>query len=59
MNEQLNDEEAVRARHRQRIEQMRREKERQMLHRRYIKKYAPLAAGGAVVLFILISCDFL
>ena len=54
MNEQLNDEEAVRARHRQRIEQMRREKERQMLHRRYIKKYAPLAAGGAVVLFILI-----
>lgn len=53
MNEQLNDEEAARARHRQRIEQMRRDKDRQMMRRRYFKKYVPLAAG-AVVLFVLI-----
>ncbi|MDE5907308.1 MAG: serine hydrolase [Lachnospiraceae bacterium] len=53
MNEQLNDEEEIRARHRQRIEQMRRDKERQMMYRRYFKKYTPLAAG-AFVLFVLI-----
>lgn len=54
MIEQLNDEDALRERHRRRIEEMRREKEKQMMYRRYLKKYAPLAAGAAVVFIILI-----
>lgn len=53
MSEQLNDEEAIRARHRQRIEEMHRSKQRQMMYRRYFRKYAPLAAG-VIIVFILI-----
>lgn len=53
MIEELNDEEARRTRHRLRVEEMRRDKEKQMMYRGYFKKYAPLAAV-VVVVFILI-----
>lgn len=55
MIEQLNDEEAIRARHRQRIEEMRREKEKQMLYRSYFRKYAPLAAGGLIIFLLILA----
>lgn len=55
MIEQLNDEEAARARHRQRIEEMRRDKEKQMMYRMYFRKYAPLAAGGVVLLLFILA----
>lgn len=55
MIEQLNDEEAIRARHRQRIEKMRREKEKQMLYRSYFRKYASLAAGGLIIFLLILA----
>lgn len=55
MIEQLNEEEAARERHRQRIEQMRRSKQRQLLFRSYFKKFAPLAAGGIAVCLLLLA----
>ena len=55
MIEQLNDEETIRARHRQRIENMRREKEKQMLYRGYFRKYAPLAAGGMIIFLLILA----
>lgn len=55
MVEQLNDEEAIRARHRQRIEEMRREKEKQMLYRSYFREYAPLAAGGLIIFLLILG----
>lgn len=55
MIEQLNDEEAIRVRHRQRIEKMRQEKEKQMLYRSYFRKYAPLAAGGLMILLLILA----
>ncbi len=53
VNEQLNEDNAVRERHRQRIEQMRRDKERQMVLRRNIRKYAPVGAGVLAVLLLI------
>lgn len=55
MIEQLNDEEEIRARHRRRIEAMRREKEKQMLYRSYFRKYAPLAAGGLIIFLLILG----
>ena len=55
MIEQLNDEEARRARHRLRVEEMRRNKEKQMMYRSYFKKYAPLAAGGVVIVLLILA----
>ncbi len=48
MEEQLNEEEAARERHRKRIEQMQRSKRRQMLFR----KFAPPVAGTVIVLML-------
>lgn len=55
MIEQLNDEEAARERHRRRIEQMRKSKQKQLLFRSYFRKFAPLAAGGIVVCLLLLA----
>lgn len=55
MIEQLNDEEAARERHRQRIEQMRKSKQKQLLFRSYFRKFAPLAAGGIAVCLLLLA----
>lgn len=55
MIEQLNEEEAVRERHRRRIEEMRRSKQRQLLFRSYFRKFAPLAAGVVALFFLLMA----
>lgn len=53
VNEQLNEDDGIRERHRQRIEQMRKDKERQMMLRRNIQKYAPAGAGAIAVLLLV------
>lgn len=53
MIEQIDDEEARRERHRQRIEEMRRNKQKQMRRRIYIKKLAPLALCFFIIIMIL------
>lgn len=54
------EEETARERHRQRIEEMRRSKEKQMEQRRMIKKYAPIGAGAlAVVILLLVGIKLL
>ncbi len=55
MNIQLNDEDEIAAGHRARVAAMRREKERQQMVRRYIKKYAPIAAGFLAVFILLVT----
>ena len=52
---QLNDEEAARERHRQRIERMRKNKQKQLMFRGYFRKYVPLAAGGIGVCLLLLA----
>lgn len=53
MIEQIDDEEARRERHRQRIEEMRRSKQKQMRRRMYIKKLAPLFLCFFIIVMIL------
>lgn len=53
MTEQYSDEEARRARHRQRIEQMRKSKRKQMRRRRLMRKLTPLAACLLAVFFLI------
>lgn len=55
MIEQLNDEDEVRKRHRQRIEEMRRSKEKQMMRRRILKKYVLPAAGCVIGVSLIIG----
>lgn len=53
MSGQLSDKEALRARYRRRIKEMHKSKQRQMLYRRYFRRYAPAAACMiAIVLMI-------
>lgn len=49
------EEETARERHRQRIEEMRRSKEKQMMRRKYIKKYAPVGAGLLAALILVFT----
>lgn len=53
MTERYSDEEARRARHRQRVEQMRESKRKQMRRRRLMRKFAPLAVCLLVVFLLL------
>lgn len=53
MIEQIDDEEARRARHKQRIEEMRRIKQKQMRRRMYFKKFAPLVLGVFIIVLII------
>lgn len=53
MSEQLNNEHEIAASHRRRVEEMRRDKERQLLMRKRLKRYVPIAAAGAAVLILL------
>lgn len=48
-------EETARERHRQRIEEMRRSKEKQMMRRKYMKKYAPVGVGILAALVLLFA----
>lgn len=52
MIEQINDEEARRVRHKQRIEEMRRSKQKQMRRRMYFKKMAPLVLSVLIIFLI-------
>lgn len=55
MNGQTDEEEARRARHRQRIEEMRRSKRKQMRRRRHFKKLAPLVLGVFIIFLIVVG----
>lgn len=55
MNEQLSDEEMIRARNRARIAAMQKSKQRQMLFRKYFRIFAPATAGVVVIVLLLIT----
>ena len=54
MNGQIDDEDAIRERYSQRIEEMRRSKAKQMQFRANIKKYGPPAAAVCIVLILIL-----
>lgn len=51
----VNGEEEIRERHKRRVEEMRREKEKQMMRRRQIKKFAPPVIGAVAVLALSVG----
>ncbi len=53
MNRQFDSEEAIREKRKQRAKEMQRQKQKQMMLRKYVRSFAPFAAG-AVILVILI-----
>lgn len=55
MSEQLSNEEIIRARRRQRIEEMQRSKERQLRRRRQLKMIMPIAAGAFFIVILIIA----
>lgn len=53
VSEQLSNEEVIRARRRQRIEEMQRSKERQLRRRKYLKMILPAAAGVFAIVILI------